>query len=149
LKARRARETDRSLACVGEPVGGGRVHAYETRSRIYLADDVEDNRALLEAILTDAGYRDVRSFVDGRSLLDAVAAEEPDLILLDLRMPNIDGHEVLQTLRDAGSRIPIIVLTAETGSESRRTALRAGASDYLTRPFDVEEVLLLVDGYLG
>jgi EAL domain-containing protein (putative c-di-GMP-specific phosphodiesterase class I)/DNA-binding response OmpR family regulator len=122
-----------------------------TESRIYVADDVAANRALLETILKRGGFSEILLFPDGGVLLDAIEAAEPDLVLLDLRMPAVDGFEVLRRLADrrtAGSYMPVIVLTAETGQESRREALDLGAHDYVTKPFDASEVLLRVRNLL-
>jgi EAL domain-containing protein (putative c-di-GMP-specific phosphodiesterase class I)/DNA-binding response OmpR family regulator len=122
-----------------------------TGSRIYVADDVAANRALLATILGRGGFSDVQLFPDGAALLDAVDAAEPDLILLDLRMPVVDGFEVLRRLSvrgDGSDFLPVIVLTAETGTESRREALDLGANDYVTKPFDAREVLLRVRNLL-
>ncbi|MGH2511423.1 MAG: EAL domain-containing protein [Candidatus Limnocylindrales bacterium] len=112
---------------------------------IYLADDEPANRLLLERVLERGGFREVRSFADGRELLAACATTEPDLILLDLRMPEVDGFAVLAEL--AGSAhpdryLPIIVLTADANAGARNRALREGAIDFLTKPFDFDEVLL-------
>jgi EAL domain-containing protein (putative c-di-GMP-specific phosphodiesterase class I)/DNA-binding response OmpR family regulator len=114
-------------------------------SRVYIADDIEANRVLLETILRRAGFESVSTYPDGRALLGAVAACEPDLIFLDLRMPNVDGFEVLRSIRERSSGeefLPVIVLTAESSPESRRTVLEAGANDYVTKPFDSSEILL-------
>ncbi len=116
-----------------------------SKSRIYIADDIAANRDLLEAIIAKGGFLDVRVFPDGLKLLDAIDEREPDLILLDLRMPIVDGHEVLRRLRDRradGGYLPVIVLTAESSPDARRLALQAGANDYVTKPFDSSEVLL-------
>jgi len=120
-------------------------------SRIYVADDVAANRALLETILKRGGFSEILLFPDGAALLDAIEAAEPDLVLLDLRMPTVDGFEVLRRLADrrtGGGFVPVIVLTAETGLESRREALDLGAHDYVTKPFDASEVLLRVRNLL-
>ena len=122
-----------------------------SKSRVYVADDVSANRLLLDSILRRGGLTDVHLYGDGRQLLDAVADQEPDLILLDLRMPDIDGYEVLRQLegrRAQGSFLPVVVLTAESGQESRRVALETGANDYVTKPFDAAEVMLRVRNLL-
>lgn len=116
-----------------------------TKSRIYIADDVLANRELLKAILAKGGLTDVHAFPDGLTLLDAVDAREPDLILLDLRMPIVDGHEVLRRLKERRAEdgyLPVIVLTAELSPEARRLVLQGGANDYVTKPFDSGEVIL-------
>lgn len=122
-----------------------------TNSRIFIADDESANRRLLEATLGLAGLKNVTSFPDGRSLLDAVERDEPDLILLDLRMPRMDGYQVLdrlQTLRANGRFLPVLVLTADAQRATRDRALEAGADDYLSKPFDTREVQLRVRNLL-
>jgi EAL domain-containing protein (putative c-di-GMP-specific phosphodiesterase class I)/DNA-binding response OmpR family regulator len=120
-------------------------------SRVYVVDDVVANRTLLETILRRGGLSDIHLFADGGDLLDAIDAAEPDLILLDLRMPVVDGLEVLRRLdvrRSDRAYLPIIVLTAESSPEQRRAALDLGANDYVTKPFDAAEVLLRVRNLL-
>src|SRR3954467_11681352 len=118
---------------------------------IYIADDEPANLSLLEAILGRAGFTSLKTFPDGRSLLTAVAEREPDLILLDLRMPVLDGLTLLRELRDHGDPdryLPVLVLTADATRSSRDEALSSGAHDYLTKPFDPAEVLLRVRNLL-
>ena len=122
-----------------------------TNSRIFVADDETANRRLLEATLALAGLKSVTSFPDGRSLLTAVERDEPDLILLDLRMPGVDGYQVLdelQALRANGTFLPVLVLTADAQRATRDRALEAGADDYLSKPFDAREVQLRVRNLL-
>jgi CheY-like chemotaxis protein len=100
--------------------------------RIYIADDEPANVKLLEAILGGAGFDSISSFPDGEALLDAIEEQEPDLILLDLRMPNVDGLAVLQSLgsrAQAGGYLPVLVLTADATRGSRDQALSSGAHD--------------------
>jgi EAL domain-containing protein (putative c-di-GMP-specific phosphodiesterase class I)/DNA-binding response OmpR family regulator len=112
--------------------------------RIYIADDEPANVTLLEAILGRAELGSVSAFSNGSALLEAVAAREPDLILLDLRMPILDGLGVLRALgeRDRDRFVPVLVLTADATRTSRDEALSSGAHDYLTKPFDPAEVVL-------
>jgi EAL domain-containing protein (putative c-di-GMP-specific phosphodiesterase class I)/CheY-like chemotaxis protein len=119
-------------------------------SRIYIADDQPANVLLLEAILARAGYTSVVSYRDGEALLGAIADQEPDLILLDLQMPVIDGFAVLDALSEAqpGSYLPVLVLTADATHAARDQALSSGAHDYLTKPFDPAEVVLRVKNLL-
>ena len=115
------------------------------RGLIYIADDEPANRLLLERILAQGGFTHVRSFPGGQSLLDACAKETPDLVLVDLRMPGVDGFGVLEALRGgaaAETYLPVVVLTAEPSRDSQRKALRLGAADFLGKPFDFDEVLL-------
>ncbi|HEY8818097.1 MAG TPA: EAL domain-containing protein [Candidatus Limnocylindrales bacterium] len=120
-------------------------------SRIYIADDEPANIKLLEAILGQAGFTSITSFPDGGALLSAIAEQEPDLVLLDLRMPVVDGLSVLGSLAaDAApdAYLPILVLTADATRASRDQALSSGAHDFLTKPFDPAEVLLRVRNLL-
>lgn len=120
-------------------------------ARIYIADDEPANVALLVAILGRAGFTTIAAFANGEELLTAIADQEPDLILLDLRMPIVDGLSVLQSLSSgsqAGAYLPVLVLTADATRDSRDQALSSGAHDYLTKPFDPAEVLLRVRNLL-
>jgi EAL domain-containing protein (putative c-di-GMP-specific phosphodiesterase class I)/CheY-like chemotaxis protein len=119
-------------------------------SRIYVADDQPANVLLLEAVLGRAGYTSVSSYPDGGALLSAVGEREPDLILLDLQMPVVDGFAVLDALAGAhpGTYLPVLILTADATHGSRDQALSRGAHDYLTKPFDPTEVLLRVKNLL-
>ncbi len=119
--------------------------------RIYIADDEPANVDLLVAVLERAGFTSIATFSDGQALLDAVAEQEPDLILLDLRMPILDGLAVLHSLASgptADRYLPVLVLTADATRASRDQALGNGAHDYLTKPFDPAEVLLRVRNLL-
>ena len=112
---------------------------------IYIADDEAANRLLLERILAQGGFTHVRSFPGGQELLDACATEGPDLVLVDLRMPGVDGFGVLEALRGGAAAeryLPVVVLTAEPSRDAQRKALRLGAADFLGKPFDFDEVLL-------
>ena len=120
-------------------------------SLIYIADDQPANLALLDAILGRAGYSKLATFPDGASLLEAMAHQEPDLILLDLRMPVMDGLGVLHALGrrpSSNGYLPVLVLTSDATRESREQALSSGAHDFLTKPFDRIEVLLRVHNLL-
>lgn len=119
-------------------------------SLIYIADDEPTNISLLEAILRPAGFTSLETFADGATLLAAVAEREPDLILLDLRMPRLDGLGVLRELGRSRSEtyLPVLVLTADATRASRDQALSAGAHDYVTKPFEPAEVVLRVRNLL-
>ena len=111
---------------------------------ILLIDDEPANVALLEAILHRAGYRRIKASTDSAEGLAIAAASAPDLVLLDLHMPQLDGYEVLKRLRAAeppGSFLPILILTADINPGARQRALAGGATDFLTKPFDNTEVL--------
>lgn len=93
--------------------------------------------------LEHAGYH-VRSYDRGESGLDAVAEDPPDLVLLDINLPGIDGLEVLRRLKDAHPEIPVILLTANASETDRVTGLESGADDYVTKPFSLRELLARV-----
>ncbi len=106
-------------------------------ARILVVDDIEANVRLLEAKL-NAEYYDVSVAYDGPSALEAVGAGLPDIILLDVMMPGMDGFEVCRRLKaDANTRhIPVVLVTALDGRQDRLTGLKAGADDFLTKPID-------------
>jgi len=106
---------------------------------ILAIDDEPQLLAALATILEGRGYR-LRTARNGAMGLDAVAAERPDVVLLDLAMPGVDGLEVCRRLR-AVSRVPILVLSALSDEARKVKALDAGADDYVTKPFGVEELL--------
>lgn len=114
--------------------------------KILIVDDEATNVALLQDILSEAGYTRVTAVTDSRRALDTCATLRPDLVLLDLMMPPPDGFSILESLRANDGEIffPIIVLTADVNEESKRRALYAGATEFLVKPFDQLEVLLRI-----
>jgi putative two-component system response regulator len=120
-------------------------------SKILIIDDQPSNVMLLEGILQEDDYTSYRSITDSRQSLPVFLEYRPDLILLDLQMPYMDGFEVMKQLRGytmPDAFIPILVLTANITSEAKRRALTEGASDFLTKPFDATEVLLRIRNLL-
>lgn len=119
-------------------------------SSILIVDDQQANVDLLEQILGIKGYRKVASTTDSRKVATICGELNPDLILLDLHMPYLSGIEVIGQLRSSvsDSYLPILVLTADITPEAKRQALQTGASDFLSKPFDVTEVLLRVRNLL-
>ena len=117
-----------------------------SRMRILIVDDEPTNVALLEDMLREAGYGRVKAITDSRLALETCAAFDPDLVLLDLMMPHVDGFAILESLRADNGEIffPIIVLTADVNEETKRRALCAGATEFLVKPFDQLEVLLRI-----
>ena len=116
-----------------------------TSSRILVVDDQPSNVMLLEGILQEEDFTSYRSITDSREALPAFIEYLPDLILLDLQMPFMDGFEVMKQLRACiapGDFLPILVLTADITPEAKRRALSEGALDFLTKPFDATEVVL-------
>ena len=108
-------------------------------TRVLVVDDEPPLRRTLAIGLRARGY-DVDTAADGRDALATAHATPPDLVLLDLGLPDLDGVEVIRRLRDH-SEVPIVVLSARAGSPDKVGALDAGADDYITKPFGVEELL--------
>jgi EAL domain-containing protein (putative c-di-GMP-specific phosphodiesterase class I)/DNA-binding response OmpR family regulator len=113
-------------------------------ARIVIIDDQPANVALLARILAQGGYDDVRGYTDPVLALAALEADAPDLVLLDLHMPTLDGLAVLERIRarDPERFLPVLVLTGDVDRSARQRALAAGANDFLAKPFDLDEVLL-------
>jgi putative two-component system response regulator len=120
------------------------------QSRVVIIDDEPSNVVLLERILAWGEFHNFRSFCDPVEALRACTIELPDLVLLDLNMPVMDGFQVLSALRQtAGSQyLPIVVLTADVNSQTRTRALTLGASDFLTKPGEATEIVLRVRNLL-
>ncbi|MFC4640239.1 diguanylate cyclase domain-containing protein [Deinococcus hohokamensis] len=112
-------------------------------SRILLIEDDPDITNVVTYDLEQAGYQ-VHTAVDGESGLNAAVAQAPDLVLLDLGLPDISGHDVTRQLR-AQSDVPVIVLTAMDASEQKVELLRAGANDYVVKPFCPDELIARVE----
>jgi len=113
------------------------------RCRVLVVDDNEANGVLASRILLHAGLVDLHRIADPRLVVDWVREHRPDLILLDLHMPHIDGFTLLANLRASHSltELPVIVLTADTEREASQRAFEAGASDFVTKPLDGTEVV--------
>lgn len=117
------------------------------RVRILAVDDVESNLLLLRRMLERNGYTNVAMTTDPERVPGMFLKVRPDLVLLDLHMPVIDGFELmdrLRTLTGDGSDVPFLVLTADATDETRRRAFSMGAHDLLTKPIDRVELLLRV-----
>jgi signal transduction histidine kinase len=113
-------------------------------SKILVVDDVPQNVRLLEAVLGSSGYA-VTSASSGREALEKVKAEHPDLVLLDIQMPEMNGYEVCRRVRaDPETRFLPIVMVTSSDSEVRLDALDAEADDFITKPFDQQELLARV-----
>ena len=105
---------------------------------VLLVEDQEDNRVLARKLLQRAGFR-VEEATDGRQALSQAAALRPDLILLDIHLPEVDGLTVARTLRQSSDlkSLLIVALTANAMEGDRAKALEAGCDDYMTKPIDV------------
>ncbi len=121
-------------------------------SRILVVDDDPQNLRYLTRILGDAGYTGVKVTSEPRQVLPLFAEFHPDLILLDLHMPEMDGFEVMEGLRPwipEESFLPILVLTGDGSPENKERALEAGAMDFLTKPFNASEARLRIRNLLA
>lgn len=110
---------------------------------VLVADDEENIRFLVESGLQLAGLRTVGADT-GRDALAKVGSERPDLIILDVMMPELDGFDVLRRLRDSGDRTPVIFLSARDGTEDRVRGLTTGGDDYVVKPFAIAELVARV-----
>jgi EAL domain-containing protein (putative c-di-GMP-specific phosphodiesterase class I)/DNA-binding NarL/FixJ family response regulator len=130
--------------------GGAQVLERFSLARVLIIDDSSTNISLLEKMLTGSGLRSIHSATDPRDALARLDDIDPDLVLLDLHMPHIDGYEMLAQLsaRAGGAYVPVLVLTADTSSSATHRALALGARDFLTKPFDMVEVTLRVHNLL-
>jgi two-component system OmpR family response regulator len=111
--------------------------------KILVVDDEENIRFLVESALQLAGM-ETAGADDGRSGLKLVGEYRPDLIVLDVMMPELDGFEVLERLRDSGVRTPVVFLTARDSTDDRVRGLTAGGDDYMVKPFAVAELVARV-----
>lgn len=114
---------------------------------ILVVEDDKNTRKLLTAILTNNGYN-VITAVDGEDALSVLEHSHADLMVIDVMMPNMDGYELTKTLRDAGSQIPMLMLSAKQQVSDIKQGFLVGIDDYLTKPFDFEELLLRIKALL-
>jgi putative two-component system response regulator len=118
---------------------------------ILVLDDELQNIDVLQRLLTRAGYQHVRATTDALQALSMFQQRSPDLILLDLHMPVMDGFAVMASVRQhlpAGTYLPILMLTGDLETQTKERALSAGATDFLTKPFEATEVLLRIRNLL-
>jgi DNA-binding response OmpR family regulator len=114
--------------------------------RVLVVDDDDDIRLLLEELLRGAGFG-VETATDGRAALRAFHSTPCDLVVLDLSMPELDGFETLERLRDL-SDVPVILLTARSGEIDKVRGFRTGADDYVAKPFGRQELLARIEALL-
>ena len=118
-----------------------------SEARLLVADDEPNIRELLSASLRFAGF-DVTTAADGQQALTAARKERPDLLVLDVMMPGVDGFEVVRRLRAEGVHSPVLFLTAKDSTEDKVTGLTLGGDDYVTKPFSLEEVVARIRAIL-
>ena len=118
--------------------------------RILVIEDHEENRRLLRDLLTSFGYELIEA-VTGEEGLSAAQAQQPDLILMDIQLPGIDGYETTRRIKanPALRHIPVIAVTSYALSGDDVKALEAGCDAYVTKPFDPANLLEKIRGYLG
>jgi len=114
---------------------------------ILIAEDHEDNRIALKMMLQLSGYQ-VLEAADGNEAIDVADRDKPDLILMDISLPAIDGIKATRELRNRAQKIPIIIVSAYDHEEARDDALRAGVTDYLCKPIDFDELRQLIEQHL-
>ena len=115
--------------------------------RLLLVDDEDNLRSMLDAALRHLGF-DVHPVANGRDALDAMPKVRPDLVVLDVMLPDVDGFEVCRRLRTEGSRTPVLFLTARDGTEDKVRGLTLGGDDYLVKPFSLEELVARINAVL-
>jgi putative two-component system response regulator len=118
---------------------------------ILIVDDHASNVMVLELLLAQDGYTNVVSITDPEKVVDQLRRHPPDLVLLDLHMPEIDGFEVMRLVREhtpPHREVPILVITADSSQTARRRALDAGARDFVSKPFDTVELSLRIRNLL-
>ena len=118
------------------------------KPRVLWADDNADMRQYVSRLLS--GHYEVEAVADGRAALEAARREAPDLVLTDVMMPHLDGFELLRELRatEGLREVPVIVVSARAGEESRISGMEAGADDYLVKPFSARELVARVDAHV-
>ena len=136
---------DRTLQAATSPVGGAPAPAAAAAPVVLVVDDQQANVRMVGALLTRSGYQ-VLPALGGQEGLEQARAHRPDVVLLDMRMPGMDGFEVMAQLRaQADTReLPVIFLTADDDRENLVRAFASGAVDYVTKPFVAEELLARV-----
>ena len=115
--------------------------------RLLLVDDDDNLRSMLDAALNHHGFA-VTALASGRDALAALPTVAPDLVVLDVMMPDLDGFEVCRQLRADGSKVPVLFLTAKDATEDKVRGLTLGGDDYLVKPFSLEELVARVQALL-
>jgi two-component system OmpR family response regulator len=125
----------------------GAGDAAPAEARLLVVDDEPNIRELLAASLRFAGF-EVATAADGRQALQLAETVQPDLVVLDVMMPGIDGFEVMRRMRERQQPVPVLFLTARDATEDKIAGLTLGGDDYITKPFSLEEVLARIRAVL-
>jgi CheY-like chemotaxis protein len=118
--------------------------------RILVVEDNPDNMYVMDRILTHRGYS-VGEATSGADALRMIAETPFDLVLMDMQMPGLDGYATVQTIRElvSGKEVPIIAVTAHSMPGDRERTLDAGCTDYVSKPIQTQDLLQLIEHYLG
>ena len=114
---------------------------------ILLTEDNQDMVDLMQVILKDSGYNMITAS-DGIEAVRVCLEQSPDLVLMDLNMPNMDGFHATMVLRDKGFKNPIVVLTGSESEEDRKKAAEAGCNEYILKTLEMSDVERIIDHYL-
>ncbi|NLZ48472.1 MAG: response regulator transcription factor [Clostridiales bacterium] len=115
--------------------------------RILVVDDDKNTRKYIEAVLAAENYT-VLTATNGEEALEVMDREHIDLIVLDIMMPNMDGYEFTKALRDSDNNLPILMVSAKQLPQDKRKGFLVGTDDYITKPFDAEEIILRIKALL-
>jgi twitching motility two-component system response regulator PilG len=120
------------------------------KNRILVVEDEESLLKLESILLSSKGYN-VTGVMDGKSALEEIAANKPDLVILDIMLPEIDGFEVCRRIKEnpETSGIPVVMLTAKKNSQDVARGTEVGAAAYLTKPFKSAKVIEVIEGLIG
>ena len=116
-------------------------------NKIIIVDDDPNIRELVRVLLKNGGFNSCEA-VDGRDALRVISAENPDLAVIDLMMPNMDGYDLCRNLRKYYENLPVLMLTAKGELHAKVKGFESGADDYLTKPFEGDELLLRIKALL-
>jgi two-component system, OmpR family, response regulator len=131
----------------GSPRPGRPTRGTTPEARLLVVDDEPNIRELLSASLRYAGF-EVETAADGQQALALAETYRPDLLVLDVMMPGLDGFGVVRRLRQAGRRTPVVFLTAKDAAEDKVSGLTLGGDDYVTKPFSLDEVIARIRAVL-
>ncbi|GAA4453829.1 response regulator [Novipirellula rosea] len=116
--------------------------------RILIVDDNDDNRDVLKRRLERRGF-DIVTATGGKDGIEHAQADSPDVILMDMNMPELDGWEATKQIREQGITVPVIALTAHAMTGDRERAIEAGCTEYHTKPVEMDKLLSLIEHLLS